>query len=351
MLISNSPWREIPVGALEAFFFGIFPNLVNAVSKYAIKDCRYFSNQRRTFLVGGNSYAGELVKLHIDCLPCLCNQVLKAIRLLRPNADDEFVKHTLDRVMNFLEREDLLRLPPSKVGQVVYRILGEQLCEQDPYARLKRLTNEKAMQYENYAQELISSSKEPLATALKLAIIGNSVDFAAHTPVDIDKEMQDVGKTGITIDDSPSLFADLKSAGRILYIGDNSGEIVFDKLFIQEILRHYPVARIIFAVRGGPIINDATLEDARAIGLDAVVPVITTSQSPGVLLDESSEELKKEFQEAALILVKGQGNFEALADPNLPTKAHVYFLLKAKCGVMEKIFRKPIGSLIVKKFQ
>ncbi len=291
------------------------------------------------------------MKLHVDCVPCLCNQVLKAIRLLRPDATDAFIKQILDRVMDFLRRGDILALPPPKVGQVVYRILGEELGEQNPYALLKQMTNEKALQYESYAQDLISNSKDPLATALKLAIIGNSVDFAAHTPVDIDMEMRDVKKTGIAIDDSPSLFADLKSAGRILYIGDNSGEIVFDKLFIQEILRHYPTAHIIFAVRGGPIINDATMDDARVSGLDAVVPVITTSQSPGVLLDESSAEFKTEFQEAVLILVKGQGNFEALAEPNLPTKAHVYFLLKAKCGVMEEIFGKPIGSLIVKKFQ
>lgn len=293
------------------------------------------------------------MKLHVDCVPCLCNQVLKAIRLLQPDANDAFIKRILDRVMDFLKREDLLAYPPPRVGQGVYRILGEELGDPDPYAHLKKVTNEKAMQYEQFARDLISKSKDRMAIALKLAIIGNSVDFAAHNSVDIDKEMRDVKKSKIAIDDSPSLFADLKSAGQILYIGDNSGEIVFDKLFIQEILRQFLVARITFAVRGGPIINDATLEDAHAIGLDTVVPVITSSQSPGVLLEESSAEFKSAFHEADLILVKGQGNFEALSEPNLPasTKGHVYFLLLAKCGVMEKVFNTPIGSLIVKKFQ
>ncbi len=253
--------------------------------------------------------------------------------------------------MGFLQSDNLMSLPAPKVGQGVYRILGEELGEPDPYANLKQVTNEKALAYENYARGLISKSKDPLATALKLAIIGNSVDFAAHTAVDIDKEMRDVNKTGIAIDDSPSLFADLKAAQRIFYIGDNSGEIVFDKLFIQEILRQYPTARIKFSVRGGPIINDATMGDARAIGLDTVVPIITGSQSPGVLLEECPAEFKMEFREVDLILVKGQGNFEALAEANLPTNAHIYFLLKAKCGVMEKIFSIPIGSLIAKKFQ
>ena len=254
--------------------------------------------------------------------------------------------------MDFLRRDDLLALPPSKVGQVVYRILGEELGDPDPYARLKKVTNEKALHYEIYARELIDKSKNRMATALKLALIGNSVDFAAQAPVDIDKEMRDVDTTGITIDDSPLLFTDIRSAHRILYIGDNSGEIVFDKLFIQEILREQSNVRITFAVRGGPIINDATIEDARDIGLDQIVPIIQGSQSPGVLLGESPAEFTTEFREADLILVKGQGNFEALAnESNLPTRARIYFLLKAKCGVIEEIFEKSVGSLIVTKLQ
>ncbi len=291
------------------------------------------------------------MKLHVDCVPCLCNQVLKAIRLLQPDADDAFIKRILDRVMDFLKREDLLTLPAPKVGQGVYHILGEELGNSDPYARLKKITNEKALHYEKFVRDLINHSKDHLATALKLAIIGNSVDFAAHTPVNIDEEMKDVAKMGIAIDDSHALFADLKSAQRILYIGDNSGEIVFDKLFIEEILRHYPTTKITFAVRGGPIINDAMMSDARDVGLDKIIPIIQSSQSPGVLLDESPPEFKAEFDHADLIIVKGQGNFEALSEPNLPTKAHIYFLLKAKCGVMEQIFRKPLGSLIIKKYQ
>ncbi len=252
--------------------------------------------------------------------------------------------------MDFLRRDDLLALPAPMAGQAIYRILGEELGDPDPYAHLKQFTNEKALQYENFARSLIDKSKDRLGTGLKLAIIGNSVDFAAHTSVNLDKEMQDVAETGIALDDSQSLFLDLKSAQKVLYIGDNSGEIVFDKIFIQEIIRQYPDVRIIFAVRSGPIINDATIADARSIGLDKIVPVITSSQSPGVLLGESSAEFIKAFQDSDLIIVKGQGNFEALSEPNLPTKANIYFLLKVKCGLMEEILKKSIGSLIVTKY-
>ncbi|OLS14578.1 MAG: hypothetical protein RBG13Loki_1769 [Promethearchaeota archaeon CR_4] len=291
------------------------------------------------------------MKLHIDCVPCLCNQVLKAVRLLRPRATDTFIKQTLNRVMNFLQRDDLLALPAPKVGQGVYRIIGEELGNPNPYAPLKKLTNEQAFQFESRARDLIRKSNDRLATALKLAIIGNSIDFAAYTSVNIDKEMQDMAKTSIAKDESPSLFSDLTSARRILYIGDNSGEIVFDKLFIEEMLRQYPDKKIIFAVRGGPIINDVTMEDAQEVGLDQIVPIVCGSQSPGVLLEESSAEFLTAFREADLILLKGQGNFEALAnESNLPTKGHIYFLLKAKCRVMERIFNKPVGSLIVSKF-
>ncbi len=291
------------------------------------------------------------MKLHVDCVPCLCNQVLKAIRLIRPDADDAFIKRILDRVMDFLKRDGLFTVPAPKVGQGVYRIIGEELGDPDPYAHLKKVTNEKAMQYEKFSRDLIDKSKDHLATALKLAIIGNSVDFAAHTPVNIDAEMKNVTKIGIAIDDSRALFADLKTARRILYVGDNSGEIVFDKLLIEEILRQYPAKKMAFAVRGGPIINDAMMADARETGLDKIIPIIQSSQSPGVLLGESPPEFIEAFGQADLIIVKGQGNFEALSESHLPTKAHIYFLLKAKCAVIEDIFKKPIGSLIIKKFE
>jgi len=284
-------------------------------------------------------------------VPCLCNQALKAIRLLRPKADDAFIKHILDRVMDFLRQDDLLSFPAPKGGQVIYRILSEELGEPDPYSHLRRITNAKALEYEKYIQDIIAKSKDPLNTALKVAIIGNIIDFAAHTSIEIDTELQNVAAIPIAIDDSGPFFEDLKVAERILYIGDNSGEIVFDKLFIEEILRQFPSKKIIFSVRGGPIINDALLSDAREIGLDSIVTVIQSSQSPGVILDESPPKFREEFEHADLICVKGQGNFEALSEPNLPTKAHVYFLLKVKCSLMEQLFKRPVGSLVIKKFQ
>jgi len=255
--------------------------------------------------------------------------------------------------MTFLSQDDLMALPPGKVGQTVYRILGEVLGELDPYAELKLLTNAKALSFEPHMEVVLAQATDPLRTALKLAIMGNIIDFAAETEVNLDEELANLENHGIAIDDSDALFADIKNpdANKILYIGDNAGEIVFDKVFLQELLKQYPTKQFVFAVRSGPIINDATMEDAAAVGLADIVRVIECSQSPGVQIAESCPEFQEEFQQADVIIAKGQGNFEALSEPDLPTSAHVYFLLKAKCRLMEQIFECLIGSLIVKKFQ
>ncbi len=140
----------------------------------------------------------------------------------------------------------------------------------------------------------------------------------------------------------------MKKAEKIFIIGDNAGEIVFDKLLIEILLQKYPGTKFIYAVRGGPAINDVIMEDAVETGLSALVEVVQGSVSPGVIMEETTPEFREVFQTADLIISKGQGNFESL-DTVDTNGVELYFLLKAKCEVVAEMFNVPLGSLVLSR--
>ena len=123
-------------------------------------------------------------------------------------------------------------------------------------------------------------------------------------------------------------------------LADNAGEIVFDRLLIEQL----PIDRVTVAVRGYPVINDATLDDAETAGLTDIVDVISNgSDAPGTLLDDCSEAFRSRFEEADLIIAKGQGNYETLAQSPRP----IFFLLRVKCPVVARDLDYPVGSMVV----
>ena len=141
----------------------------------------------------------------------------------------------------------------------------------------------------------------------------------------------------------------IDKAKHLLILGDNAGEIVFDKLLVLNIKDLYPKLEIIYSVRSSPIINDATIEDAKFISLTDLVQVVESSATPGVDIATSTEEFKEIFsRKEGVILSKGQGNFETLYGLEIPQK-DIYYLLKVKCNLMERIFNVKIGDLIFKK--
>ena len=132
----------------------------------------------------------------------------------------------------------------------------------------------------------------------------------------------------------------INNAKQILYLGDNAGEIVFDKLFIE----HLPKEKIIFAVRGKPVINDATMKDAEDIGLTDILKVIDNGSGyPGTVLQSCSEEFQEVFNGADLIISKGQGNYETLSE----NRQNIFFLLKIKCDIVARDLNGNVGDFVV----
>jgi len=211
----------------------------------------------------------------------------------------------------------------------------------DLYHDEKMESNRQALQLYAKWKPRVEASGDPLLLALKLAVAGNVIDYGAQDTFDLEATIQKVIETPFAIDHSALLRKQLAHSRRILYLADNAGEIVFDRLLIETI--NHP--NIALVVRGGPVLNDATKDDAMEAGIERVAEIIDSGLAiPSTMIDESSDELKSHFREADLILSKGQGNLEGLISLQ---DSRIFFLLMAKCDVMAEKLGIAKGSFVV----
>ncbi|MFW9772904.1 MAG: DUF89 domain-containing protein [Candidatus Thorarchaeota archaeon] len=289
------------------------------------------------------------MKLEPECVGCIFDQVLRAFNLLRPDISREIILSAQKRLMNFLQDFDFRANASPILGKVAYGIVSEILDKEDPYKELKHKYNQLALAQYNDIKNIIDTAGDPLFEALLVSAIGNTIDLASQHDVDIISDIKNINNIDLVINDYKSFKKSLENANHILIIGDNAGEIVLDKLLIVTLMEVYPNLEIIYSVRAGAIINDATMDDAKFINLTELIEVVESSATPGVELKSLSEEFKKVFyRKGGLILSKGQGNFESLYGVDISDK-EVFYLLKVKCNLMERIFGAHIGDLIFKK--
>ena len=277
-----------------------------------------------------------------ECIVCAINGILNLFK--NGLLDIKYQEEILRKVLRYYSEVDYNQLTIS-VGKEIKKIVYEVSGNPDPFKPLKDEYNLKALEYYNKYENAIKNDINPMDKALRLAIAGNIIDFGPTHDFDIYKKIEEVFKDEFAIDDSKELFAEIKKAKSILYLGDNTGEIVFDKLFL-EVLNH---PNVTFAVRHSPVLNDATLEDAMFIGIDKLAKVITNGDNaPGTLLNSVSEEFLEYFNSADLIISKGQGNFEGLSHI---TDKNIYFLLTIKCELIAQGLGVKKGDCIVKSGQ
>jgi damage-control phosphatase, subfamily I len=276
-----------------------------------------------------------------DCIPCFLQQALNAARLV--TADETIHEQVIRIVLREVADMDL-GLPPPAMGKKIYRLIREVSGSEDPYRQIKETYNQFALGLYPEFHAKIAGASNPLETAVRLAIAGNIIDFGVHSQIDPSLVYKTINAAlSQELSGNFNGFAqDVRSARKILYLGDNAGEIVFDRLLIE----HLPHEKITFAVRGGPVINDATMADAEAVGLTKLVNVIDNgSDAPGTLVEECSTTFKRSLAEADLVIAKGQGNYESLSELN----QNIYFIFKVKCRVVAAHIGLETGSLAVKK--
>ena len=207
--------------------------------------------------------------------------------------------------------------------QIVKRLAGVS----DPYKTIKERDINAAKKVEPFLKHYLEQKQNKLYWALKIAATGNIIDSAIYSDLNIESSIEIELAKEFSICDISPLEEILKTAKSILIIGDNAGETVFDRVLIEYLAGY----KITYAVRGEPIINDATLQDAYDSGLNDYADIITTGCGvPGAVLNECSTEFLSVFNSADIVISKGQGNFEALSDCRRP----LFFLLKAKCTMI-----------------
>jgi len=284
------------------------------------------------------------MRLHLECIPCYLRQALEAVQMA---SDDKKLQEKILRkcviAASKFDTGDSGFVLNSKIQRIIRKILPDG----DPYREVKEEYNRMALSLVNKLEEIIRNSKNPFEVSLRISLAGNIIDFGPK--VDLNKNiLQEAIKKSLSqdmdMDKIKLLKEEIDKAKRILFIGDNAGEIVFDKIFIENL----PGEKITYAVRGGPTLNDATMEDAKMIGMMDSVKVITTGlDMPAAVLSFCSGEFLKEYRISDLVIAKGQGNYEALCDE----KKKIFFLLKIKCPVVAENFNGlyKLGDIIVDK--
>ena len=285
------------------------------------------------------------MKIFLDCFPCFLRQALEAGRI--SGADEETQRAVLIRVMKRLLDLSTGETPPQ-IGSMIHDIIRKATGNSDPYREIKHRHNEQVLAMEEELAGLITGSASPLSDALKLAAAGNLIDMGPERKWNEVRDIfRDFTKKDPAHFDYASFDNALHKARTLLYLGDNAGEIVLDKILIGVLLRETNLD-IAYVVRGGPVINDATMEDARFVGMTDLVTVIDTGVAfPGVAPEESSEEFLGYYTGADMILSKGQGNYESLSEED----KNIFFLLQAKCPVIATKIGCGVGDMVLKARQ
>lgn len=280
------------------------------------------------------------MKTLLDCIPCVIRQSLDAARSV--TADETIHERIVRDALRSVSETDLDESPPA-LGQRIHARIRELTQMADPYREAKARQNQAALAVYPHLSRQVQESSNPLEVALRLAIAGNAMDLAI-LPEQSESDIRASVAAALeeVWDGQIKQFAHaVKHASHILYLADNAGEIVFDRLLIEQL----PPGKTVVAVRGAPVINDATRADAEIAGIRDVVPVIDNgSDAPGTILADCNPEFLRHFSEADLIISKGQGNYETLRESSRP----VYFLLRAKCDAVARDLGCSVGQMILR---
>lgn len=278
------------------------------------------------------------MKATLDCLECVAKQALRAARIATDDTATQ--RKILDETLARIPRMDTEDSPAS-LSMTAYQLAATLSGKDDPYAELKRAQNELALSLEEAMRARIQESDDPLATALHLAAAGNVIDLGileTHE-IDIVTVIEEVLHERFSVDHSETLKADLAECKDLLYLLDNAGEIVFDKLLIEELQKHTCVTAV---VKGAPMLNDVVRADAELVGLTSVCDVIDNGGAfIGSPLNQVPQTFLDRMAAADIIIGKGQGNYETIDEFD----GNVFLILRAKCEIIARHMGVKFGQV------
>ena len=279
-----------------------------------------------------------IMKASLDCLHCVLAQAVRAARIATP--DPSIQREIINAVSERIPTLDLEN-SPAVISQYVYEYTAAISGNADPYAFLKKEQNIQALALEHQLHELVKTSSNPLITALHLSAAGNIIDLGAlhNHKIDVESAIQQVLHESFAVDHTEIFLKSLRKCQHLLFFLDNAGEIVFDKILIQELQQHTEVTAV---VKKEPIINDATMADAEQVGLTECCEVIDNGGAfIGSPLDQIPERLWERINLADVLIGKGQGNYETMDEID----ADMFLILRAKCEIVAADMGVNLGQM------
>lgn len=284
------------------------------------------------------------MQIKLGCLPCYVNQAMEAAKYAEMDEEDRW--DTVQRVCELLSEVDRSQ-PSARVGQKVHKIVRDNADTDDPYEEQKRKSNRGARRYLDEFRGLVEESNEPLLRAARLATAGNAVDFGPSREFDIETALRRGYKEEFQINDWPDFSSDLEESRDLLYFTDNSGEIIYDELFIDILLERTGLRKLDLVVKDGPFLNDVTEEDLKNLEVthrDRVGIRTVDNGNGGDSPSLWSKSVEGWFDEYDLVISKGQANYEGLSKYD---RENLYFFLTVKCDLVASDVGAKEGSKVL----
>jgi len=283
------------------------------------------------------------MKIADECVTCIINQSQRVADAI--HADEMLKRQLLDHV-SAMSTQFSFELSPPEIAADVYEAMAVIAQKEDLYDEVKRISTQKAQSFVPFLKEKLQNSDDKLLTATKIAVAGNVIDLAAAVEFDLEKELEKIFHTEFAHNDFAKLTQELQSAKKVVILGDNVGEHIFDYLFIETLQELFVDIELYYMVRGCPIINDVTLKEAKEAGFDKLCHLVNSGvNTPGFAYSRASKEAQELFDSADLVISKGMGNYECLSPTH---RKNVCFLLKVKCNVVAASLGKEVGDIICK---
>ncbi len=289
------------------------------------------------------------MKIQADCIPCILTMTLKAVKNLSLTAGAE--KDLFTEIMKIpgLRGLDWNQTSPAII-ETVMTLITHTVHDPDPFLKEKIHLNTQALALLPVLEKMVDASAEPLYTAAKIAILGNSMDIMMPGGLSsLEKFIREKLEAPLSREAFEQFCRQVSSAQQMLYLTDNAGEIGFDRLFIQTLKKQYDV-NVTVVVRSLPTLNDATLSDAREAGLDQVATLMENGIDgpfPGTSLKRCSPAVRGLAHESDLIISKGGGNFDSLSEEVHDLKTPVIFMLLSKCGPLNAFFKTSLHQPVM----
>jgi len=288
------------------------------------------------------------MKLYPECVPCMLQRAMMFCR----DEDDRTKREIMRRLCKLFSEKISKNITTTELAFERNKVIEELMDNRDPMKDLKEESFNAALRVypalKNYV-EAEKNNKERFKKALKVALAGNIIEFGARDHrVNLKKledQIFDVVKGKLSIDDRDEIYEKVKNSREILYVTDNAGELVFDKIFIRELTRY---AKICVSPLSRPVQDDAWVEDVKRAKIDESCEIVPRGDFIGIWFDKCTPKFLKKFDEVDFIIAKGMGCYETLVDHPERLEGRIALLMKVKCLPVAKNINVPLGSAVAK---